>query len=169
MVNYKICTPHFVTFQHSLMQLKCTWSSISLKLGCCWWRSVGLAVSASHFPCKQLFPIKIAPSHVVIWIAHVTHGSLPLPRTRVHIPNSISISSAVFAGFITVTDRPTDTPHYSVCNNMPHLHSTEMQPNNELCNTVVKDGTNQWHNINEIYNVRLYQATDFLNSPSTLL
>jgi len=40
-----------------------------------------------------------------------------------------------------------------------------MQPNNKLCNTVVKDGTNQSQNINEIYNVRLYHATNFLNAP----
>ena len=40
-----------------------------------------------------------------------------------------------------------------------------MQPNNKLCNIVAKYGTNQSHNISEIYNVRLYQATDFLNAP----
>jgi len=28
-----------------------------------------------------------------------------------------------------------------------------MQANNKLCNIVVKHGTNQSHNINEIYNV----------------
>jgi len=40
-----------------------------------------------------------------------------------------------------------------------------MQANNKLCNIVVKDDTNQSHNINEIYNVGLYQATNFLNAP----
>jgi len=40
-----------------------------------------------------------------------------------------------------------------------------MQPSNKLCNIVVKDGTNQSHNINEIYSVHLYQATNFLNTP----
>jgi len=39
-----------------------------------------------------------------------------------------------------------------------------MQPNNKLCNIVVKDGTSQSQNINEIYNVRLYQAMNFLNA-----
>jgi len=40
--------------------------------------------------------------------------------TRDHIPNDISISSAVFAGLTSVTDRQTDhtTP---VCNNRLHL------------------------------------------------
>lgn len=29
------------------------------------------------------------------------------------------------------------------------------QPNNKLCNILVIAGTNQWHNIGEIYNVHL--------------
>jgi len=37
-----------------------------------------------------------------------------------------------------------------------------MQPNNKLCNTVVTDGTNQSHSINDIYNV--HQSTDFLSA-----
>jgi len=89
--------------------------------------------------------------------------------TRVHNPNGILIGSAVFAGLTVATDQPTDrqtdTPRYSVCNNRPHLHCSGMQPNNKLCNIVVKDGTNQSHNVNCIYNVRLYQATNFLNAP----
>ena len=44
-----------------------------------------------------------------------------------------------------------------------------MQVNNKLCNIVVKDGTNQSHYINEIYNVRLYQATNFLNAPRIIV
>jgi len=40
-----------------------------------------------------------------------------------------------------------------------------MQRNNKLCNIVVKDGTDQSHNSNEIYNVRLYQSMNFLNAP----
>jgi len=40
-----------------------------------------------------------------------------------------------------------------------------MQPNNKLWTIVVKDDTNQSQNINEIYNVSLYQATNFLNAP----
>jgi len=34
-----------------------------------------------------------------------------------------------------------------------------------LYNIAVTDGTDQSHNISEIYNVRLYQATNFLNAP----
>jgi len=67
-----------------------------------------------------------------------------------------------FTGLTTATDqrtnRHTDTPrspHYSLFNSRPHLHSSEAQPNNKLCNIAVKDGTNQSHNISEIYNVRL--------------
>jgi len=36
-----------------------------------------------------------------------------------------------------------------------------MRPNNKLCSVVVKDGTNQSHNISEIFSVHLYQATAF--------
>jgi len=49
------------------------------------------------------------------------------------------------------TDRPTDRPRYSICNNRPHLHSTQMRSSDKLCNSVATDGTNQWHSINEIY------------------
>jgi len=34
-VNHKICTSYFVTFQHSFLQQKRTWSSFSPKLGFC--------------------------------------------------------------------------------------------------------------------------------------
>jgi len=61
-----------------------------------------------------------------------------LGSTRIHIRNSISIGSAVFAGLTIVTDRQTDRltdkqtdrPRYSVYNYRPHLHSSAMQPNN---------------------------------------
>jgi len=46
------------------------------------------------------------------------HGCLSHPSP--HNPNGISIGSSVFAGLKTVTDRPTDRPRYSVCNNRPH-------------------------------------------------
>jgi len=48
-----------------------------------------------------------------------------LGPTRVHDPNGISIGSAVFAGLTIVTDRQTerqtDRPRYSVCNNTLYL------------------------------------------------
>jgi len=55
-VNHKICTSSFVTFQHSLQQLKCTspWSSISAKLEFRCRRIVILLFKLySHFPCRQ--------------------------------------------------------------------------------------------------------------------
>jgi len=65
----------------------------------------------------------IAPSHGGIWTPSNTWFLGP---TRVLNPNDISIDSAVFAGFSTVSDRQTDRqtgrPRYSVCNNRPHLH-----------------------------------------------
>jgi len=60
-----------------------------------------------------------------------TNGSVVFARLqqctphviRVHNANGISIGSAVFAGFMSVTDRPTDRPCYSVCNSRPHLRT----------------------------------------------
>jgi len=46
---------------------------------------------------------------------------------RVVNPHSIWIDSTVFAGFSTVTDRPSDHARYLVCNN---ICSTAMQPKN---------------------------------------
>ena len=64
------------------------------------------------------------------------------------------------------TDRLADRQKHHATQSATIGHTyTEMQPNNKLCDIVVKDGTNQSHNINEIYNVRLYQATNFLNAP----
>jgi len=40
---------------------------------------------------------------------------------RVHNPNDISFGSSIVAQLTTVTDRQTDRPCYSVCNNRPHL------------------------------------------------
>jgi len=78
-----------------------------------------------------LLRLKIAPSHQGIW---TPSNSRCLGPTGVHNPNGSSIGSAVFAGLTIVTDRQTDRPCYSVCNNMPHLrtHSrpTVMRPSN---------------------------------------
>ena len=46
-----------------------------------------------------------------------------LESTQVLNPNGISIGSTVSAGLTIVTDRQTDRPRYSVCNNRPHLLS----------------------------------------------
>jgi len=80
--------------------------------------SIGSAVSAQMtaecFYTLQWdapFPLKIAPTHGVIWIQSNTCF---LGLTRVLNPNGISIGSAVFAGFTSVTDRPTDHATRSV-------------------------------------------------------
>jgi len=82
------------------------------------------------------FPLKIAPMH---------GGSGPISNTWflgptwVYNPNGMSISSAVFARLTTVTDRPTDRqtdrPYYSICNNRPHIRSTVMWANNTQTHT----------------------------------
>ena len=57
-----------------------------------------------------------------------------LGLTPVHTPNGILISSAIFAGFVIMTDRQT------VCNNRLHLHSTAVWPNNNMTVLNCHDG-----------------------------
>jgi len=45
----------------------------------------------------------------------------------IRVLNPNLIGSAVFAGLIIVTDRPTDRPRYSVGNNRLHLRNNVMQ------------------------------------------
>jgi len=53
-VDWQLTTrcPYFVTFQHSLMQLQCMWSSISPKLWFHCRRIVVLGLAASHLSCR---------------------------------------------------------------------------------------------------------------------
>ena len=80
-----------------------------------------------YFTKGRTFPLKIAHSHGRIWTPSNTWFLGP---TRVYNPNGVSIGSIVYAGVTIVTDRPTDRPRYSVCNNRPRLRSTAMRPNN---------------------------------------
>ena len=111
----------------------------------------------------NVFPIKIAPSHGDLY-SHLIHGSLgSTESTPQMVFQSVRLSLQGLP--LWQTNWPTDIPRYPICNNRPHLRSSEMQPNNKLCNIVMTDGTDQWHDIAEIYSVHLYQSTDFLNAP----
>jgi len=162
----QLITRYVVIFQHSFLQLNCTWSGISPKLGFrCRRIIVDLAFAASHLSFADNVPLKITLSRRRYWPPSNTwfHGP-----TRVYTTRGISIVSAVFARIKTVTDRQTDRARYSVCNNRPHLHNSEIRPNNKLCNIVRTDDTNQLiHNINEISNIDLYQSTNLLNARRT--
>jgi len=72
-----------------------------------------------YFTMDRPFPLKTAPCMGESGPPFNTWFLVP---TQVHRSNSISISSAIFAGFTTVTDEETDRPRYSVCSNRPHLH-----------------------------------------------
>jgi len=69
------------------------------------------------------FPLKIVHPHGGSG-PHLIYGSL---GNQVHIPNSMSIGSAVIVGLTIVTDRL----RYFVCSNRLHLHSTTTWPNNK--------------------------------------
>jgi len=72
------------------------------------------------------FPRKKLPFPLEIW---TSSNTLFLEPTRVHNPNGISICSAVFAGLMVVTDRPTDrqTDRSSYSPSMPHLASASLR------------------------------------------
>jgi len=50
---------------------------------------------------------------------HLIHGSMRPPESTTQT-TSRSVQP-FFAGLMMVTDRPTDRPRYSACNNRPHL------------------------------------------------
>ena len=91
---------------------------------------------------------------------HLKHSSLGPPNST---PQTASRSVRPFfqgSRYDRATDRQTDRPRYSVCNNRPHWHNNGMRPSNKLFNIIATDGTNH-----EIYNVHLCQSTNFLNVP----
>jgi len=51
-VNQKIYTSYSVTFQQSLLQLKCTWSNVALKLRFHCRKIVDLTLPGSHLLCS---------------------------------------------------------------------------------------------------------------------
>jgi len=65
--------------------------------------------------CPGLAPFRFQnypPARIGIWTPSNTWFFGP---TRVHIPNGISMGSAVLAGLTVATDRPTGRSHYFVC------------------------------------------------------
>jgi len=81
----------------------------------------GMSWAGLFLPPKLPFHVRGPRPHLIM---------LPSPH-----PNSISIDSAVSAGFMIVTDSMTDQ-HYSACINRPHLRSTATWPNNTALSTV---------------------------------
>jgi len=116
--RWRQCAPHLI---HAILgspefksQTACYSWSVQLFLHSSWQTIIMLYNGPS------LSPLKIAPSH---------QGSEPpfnawfLGTTRAKKPNGVSIGSAVLAWLTSVTDRPTNGPCYSVCNNRPHLRT----------------------------------------------
>jgi len=69
--------------------------------------------TAGHVPGRPIFALKIA---AFAWESGPPSNTWFLGPTRVHIPDGISIGSAVFPGLMVVTDRPTDhaTPSVAI-------------------------------------------------------
>jgi len=73
----------------------------------CIWTVLPIFHNGQPFPFKTVLPAEELASHT--WF---------LGPTRLHKPNGISLSSAIFVGLTIVTDRP----RYSVCKNRPHRY-----------------------------------------------
>jgi len=111
--------------------------------------SLGLTKSSSQMASQSVQPFLHSSQqsgHILCNGSPIPASKLPVPMRYLHPsttrwfpgpswvlnPSSISISSAVFARFTSVTDRHTYRPCYSVCNNRLHLctvHNTAMWPN----------------------------------------
>jgi len=78
------------------------------------------------------FPLKIAPSHGGLepHLIYMVAWANPTPRPKRHLDRFSRFCRAQY--YDRQTGRQTDRPHYSVCNNRPHLriHSTAMRPTN---------------------------------------
>jgi len=91
-----------------------------------------------YFTLGRPFPLSIASSH---WGSGPRSNTWFPGPTQVHIPNDISIGSAVFARLTIVADRQTNRPRYSVCNNRPRLRCTAMWRNNSIISSVNKQSS----------------------------
>jgi len=135
------------------MHLRFCKAWISLYTNICW-------CSFSHPFAVQ---VKFLPSQLSLLIGrsghHLIHGSWGPPESTARA-NGISIGSAVVARLKIVTERPTDrqTDHATQSVTIGRIYIVVSQwLNNKLCNILTTDGTNQWHDINGIYIVHLYQ------------
>ena len=89
--------------------------------------------SALYWCCPCWFSLCMSTvGHVWACPRPCSPSELFLGPSRVHIPNDISIGSAVFAGLTVLTDWQTDRPRYSICSNRPHLASAAMRPKNAV-------------------------------------
>jgi len=74
----------------------------------------------------ELFPFPLVAQNYYKIPMHTSNLDPMVPWA--HIPNGITIGSAVFAGLTVVIDRQTDRPRYSVCSNRPHVANAAMRP-----------------------------------------
>jgi len=86
--------------------------------------------SSRQWPCTLQRAVSLLSKLSLTWEDldhHLTHGSLDSPK--IHIPNGITVGSTVFVRLAIITDRQTDSRHYSVCSYRLHLANAAMQPN----------------------------------------
>jgi len=103
---------------------------------------------------------------------HLTHGSFGPPDSTSQTA-SRSVQLFLQDSRLRQTNRLTDRQKHNATQSATIRRICIvvgcMQPNNKLCNIVVKDSAKQSHNINQMYNIRLYQATNFLLNALVLI
>ena len=149
----------FWHFQHRFLQVKCTWSGISQSSDSAVEELLILLLQPALCRADNVYSLKTAPTWWT-WTWSNTWFIGSTPQTA-----SWSVQPFLHGSRLWQTDRQTTL---LLCNNRPHLHSSEIKPNNKMCYTLLTDSTNQLHNIYEIYNVHLHQSTNFLITPCTL-
>ena len=84
------------------------------------------ACPACHGPAP--FPLRIATPHVGIW----TPSNMLSPYPTRHLDRFSRLAElTIVTDRLTPTNRQTDRPRCTVCNNRPHLASAAMRPNNK--------------------------------------
>jgi len=91
---------------------------------------------------------------------HLTHGSLGPPESTVQTASRSVQPFCAAQDCDRTTDRQTDRATPSITIGRNFVVYSEMQPSNNTC-------SNRSRNIDEIYNVHVYQSTNFLNAPRT--
>jgi len=94
--------------------------------------TMGCPLSPQITMCQSFFPSKLRIC-IAYLDPHLIHGSL---GPNGSISQTASWTVQPFLQGSRLTARHMDRPHYSVCNNRPHLHSTALRPNNNNNNNL---------------------------------
>jgi len=150
-VSCKICTSYSVTSQHISCNLNVLGPVFLQSSDSTVEESLIMVFQPAICRADNVPPPSKSPTCMGDLNPYLIDGSLSSPKSSSQT-TSWSVQPFLQGSTLWQTDRLTNrqTDHAK-----RYLHSSEMQPNYKLCNTVTTDATNQWHNTNEIYDVHL--------------